>query len=60
MNFLINATRLLTVDCDTISVTTQNCISLKRLMNTSKLAVICFEFNRKVKKPNENHTKYSF
>lgn len=41
MNFLISSTRLVMLDCDTISVTTQNWISLKRLMNTSKLAVIC-------------------
>lgn len=41
MNFLISSTRLVMLDCDTISETTQNWISLKRLMNTSKLAVIC-------------------
>lgn len=40
MNFLISSTRFCVLDCDTISVTTQNWISLKRLMNTSKLAVI--------------------
>ena len=40
MNFLNKATRLLRLDVRTISVTTQNCISLNRRRNRSKLAVI--------------------
>lgn len=41
INFLNNDTLLLKLFAETISVTTQYCISLKRRMNTSKLAVIC-------------------
>lgn len=40
MNFFSNDTRLLKFDVDTISVTTQYWISLKRLMKTSRFDVI--------------------
>ena len=43
MNFFSSDTRLLRFDVDAISVTTQYCISLKRLIKTSRFDVILIE-----------------
>lgn len=43
MNFFTRDIRLVRLDVDTISVTTQYWISLKRRMKTSKFEVICNE-----------------
>lgn len=54
MNFLKSEIRLLETLVETISVITQNCISLNRRIKTSKLAVIC------KKKKDSSRCKYFF